>query len=94
MDSFEWDPAKDLLNQIKHGVSFLEAQFAFADPKRVIAEDLEHSGKERRYYCMGKVGLEIVTVRFTWRDGIIRIIGAGYWRKGKRIYERKNQVHR
>ena len=48
MDSFEWDPAKDLLNQIKHGVSFLKAQYAFADPERVIAEDLEHSGEERR----------------------------------------------
>lgn len=94
MDSFEWDPAKDLLNQIKHGVSFLEAQFAFADPRRVIAEDLEHGGEERRYYCMGRVGQGILTVRFTWRDGIIRIIGAGYWRKGKRIYERQNQVHR
>lgn len=85
---------KDLLNQIKHGVSFVEAQFAFADPRRVIAEDLEHGGEERRYYCMGRVGQGILTVRFTWRDGIIRIIGAGYWRKGKRIYERQNQVHR
>ncbi|MDV3239169.1 MAG: BrnT family toxin [Gammaproteobacteria bacterium] len=94
MDSFEWDPPKDLLNQIKHGVSFVEAQFAFADPRRVIAEDLEHGGEERRYYCMGRVGQGILTVRFTWRDGIIRIIGAGYWRKGKRIYERQNQVHR
>lgn len=65
MDSFEWDPTKDLLNQIKHGVSFLEAQFAFADPRRVIAEDLEHGGEERRYYCMGRVGQGILTVRFT-----------------------------
>ena len=32
MESFEWDPEKDLLNQAKHGVSFAEAQLAFADP--------------------------------------------------------------
>jgi hypothetical protein len=25
---------------------------------------------------------------------VIRIFGAGYWRKGKRIYERENQIHR
>jgi hypothetical protein len=25
---------------------------------------------------------------------VIRIIGAGYWRKGKAIYERENQIHR
>jgi hypothetical protein len=32
-------------------------------------------------------------VRFTYRRGLIRIIGAGYWRKGKQIYERENQIH-
>jgi len=37
--SFEWDDAKDLANQAKHGLSFSEAQFAFADPDRVIARD-------------------------------------------------------
>ena len=30
-----------------------------------IAEDLEHSQAEKRYYCFGKVGAEILTVRFT-----------------------------
>ena len=37
---FEWDPKKDAENQRKHRVSFAVAQFAFADPCRVIAEDL------------------------------------------------------
>jgi hypothetical protein len=23
----------------------------------------------------------------------LRIIGAGYWRKGKKIYERENKIH-
>ena len=93
MESFEWDSEKDLVNQAKHGVSFSEAQFAFADPDRVIAEDLSHSQSERRYYCFGKVGDGILTVRFTYRGGVIRIYGAGYWRKGKQIYERENKVH-
>lgn len=90
---FEWDPGKDLENQRKHGVSFVQAQYAFADSSRVVAEDLGHSAKERRYYCFGRVGEGVMTVRFTWRDGVIRIIGAGYWRKGKSIYERENKVH-
>jgi uncharacterized protein len=94
-ESFEWDVEKDLLNQAKHRVSFAEAQYAFADPHRVIAEDLSHSKGEKRYYCFGKVRDGILTVRFTYRRGKIRIFGAGYWRKGKQIYEReKNQVHR
>lgn len=93
MDSSEWDSEKDLLNQAKHGVSFSEAQSAFADPDRVIAEDLSHSHSEKRYDCIGKAGDGILTVRFTYRRGLIRIIGAGYWRKGKQIYERENQIH-
>ncbi len=87
---FEWDEKKDKENQKKHGVSFGIAQYAFADPARIIAEDLNHSDKEKRYYCFDKVNDEIITVRFTYRKNIIRIFGAGYWRKGKKIYENKN----
>jgi len=90
---FEWDAAKDQLNQEKHGVSFALAQLAFLDHDRVILEDLEHSGDEKRYYCLGRVSGGIMTVRFTRRFQKIRIIGAGYWRKGKKIYERQNKVH-
>lgn len=91
---FDWDQDKDDKNQKKHGVSFALAQFAFADPKRVIAEDLSHRSSEQRYYCFGRVGAGVLTVRFTYRGDVIRIHGAGYWRKGKRIYERENQVQR
>ena len=91
--SFEWDPAKDSANQAKHGVSFQEAQLAFLDPSRVIARDLTHSRMEPRYYCFGRVGEGILTVRFAYRGQLIRIIGAGYWRRGKRIYETHSQVH-
>ena len=90
---FEWDPAKDQENRRKHGVAFAVAQYAFADPYRVIAEDMGHSDTEKRYYCFGKVGDGILTVRFTYRRGVIRIIGAGYWRKGKKIYDQENQIH-
>jgi len=92
-ESFEWDPEKDLVNQAKHGVCFVEAQVAFTDPYRVIAEDLSHSVGERRYFCFGRAGDGIMTVRFTYRGGLIRIIGAGYWRRGRQIYERANQIH-
>ena len=91
---FEWDAAKDRENQLKHGVSFAAAQRAFADPRRVIALDITHSKGEKRYFCLGEMGGGILTVRFTYRSKVIRIFGAGYWRKGKRIYERENQIHR
>lgn len=88
--NFEWDEKKDRENIQKHGISFYEAQKAFLDPARLIAEDLEHSTSENRYYCFGKVNEGVLTVRFTCRGHKIRIIGAGYWRKGRAIYEKRN----
>ena len=90
---FEWDPEKDQENRDKHGVGFAVAQFAFADPNRVIADDLAHSSKEKRHYCFGLVESGVLTVRFTYRGDVIRLFGAGYWRKGKQIYERENKIH-
>ncbi len=88
---FEWDETKNQENQEKHGVSFELSQYAFADPSRVIAEDITHSQNEKRYYCFGKVGEGIITVRFTYRGNTIRIIGAGYWRKGRKVYGNENK---
>ena len=88
---FEWNEDKNELNQKKHGVSFYDAQQAFLDANRIVAEDIEHSQQEKRYYCFGKVNENIMTVRFTYRGKIIRIIGAGYWREGKKIYEKSQK---
>ena len=90
--NFEWDDKKAKENQLKHGVSFALAQIAFLDENRIILEDLDHSDEEERYYCLGKVASELMTVRFTYRDKKIRIIVAGYWRKGKKIYEKENKI--
>lgn len=90
---FDWDPVKDAENLRKHGISFHRAQYAFADARRVIAKDITHSRAEERFYCFGEVDGGILTVRFTYRAAVIRIIGAGYWRKGKAVYERENQIH-
>lgn len=92
---FEWDDSKNITNQEKHrGVSFNEAQYAFLDKNRIIAEDLNHSDEEKRFFCFGlnqnKTG--VLTVRFTYRSNKIRIFGAGYWRKGKKTYEQANTI--
>ena len=91
--TFEWDEEKNEENQSKHGVSFITAQQAFLDPHRVIAEDITHGTDEERFYCMGVVGEGILTVRFTYRGNVIRIHGAGYWRKGRKIYEDQNKIY-
>ncbi len=88
--SFDWDRSKNKENQNKHVVSFEIAQYAFTDPNRVILKDISHSTEsEERFYCVGKIDNDILTVRFTCRDNTIRIFGAGFWRKGKKIYEQQ-----
>jgi len=92
--TFEWDETKNDENILKHGVSFYDAQYAFFDENRIIAEDIAHSLTEKRYYCFGydqdKNG--ILTIRFTYRNSRIRIFGAGYWRRGKKVYEKANKI--
>jgi hypothetical protein len=82
---FEWDSAKDEVNQKKHGVSFALAQLAFLDYHRVILEDLEHSDDEKRYYCLGRAG-GIMTVRFTYQ----KTQNQNYWRRI--LAERKKDI--
>lgn len=89
---FEWDSVKDLENQKKHKVSFSFAMQAFYDEFCIITNDPAHSVEEYRYFCYGKVNGDVVTVRFTYRKHKIRIIGAAYWRKGNKIYAKKNSL--
>jgi uncharacterized DUF497 family protein len=84
---FEWDEDKNRGNIEKHGVSFEEAISAFVDPKRKIRFNKKHSVVEMRFYCLGMVNGRVMTVRFVVRGSKIRIIGAGYWREGRKIYE-------
>ncbi len=86
---FVWDSDKEKANTLKHGVNFRTASGAFMDENRVIIEDLEHSQAEDRFYCIGKVDDDILTVWFAYRDLLIRIIGAGKLKKGQDIYENK-----
>jgi uncharacterized DUF497 family protein len=84
--TFVWDMKKSIENVVKHGVSFEKAQQAFFDEQRKIFVDEKHSEHEKRYFCFAKVNGEILTVRFTLRGDDIRIIGAGFWRKGRKMY--------
>ena len=86
---FEWDDNKNLINITKHGISFQDAIKAFEDTKRKILFNGKHSLEEKRFYCLGKVDVRVLTVRFTVRGQKMRIIGAGFWREGKKNYEKE-----
>ena len=87
---FIWNAQKELINIQKHGVDFATAARAFLDPKRRIYNDSRHSLVEPRHFCFGKVDDRVMTVRYVYRQGKIRIFGAGYWRKGSAYYEKKD----
>lgn len=89
---FEWHPAKDAYNRDTHGISFEEAKKAFDDPVRIILKDVKHSDYEERLFCYGMVKGVVLTVRFTMRKDMIRIIGAAYWREGKEMYDEENNL--
>ncbi|HAT71393.1 MAG TPA: hypothetical protein DCS63_01075 [Elusimicrobia bacterium] len=91
LTGFTWDGKKERENVEKHGVDFSTAAKAFRDPKRGIYTDEKHSEEEPRFFCIGEVEGRILTVRFTYRAGTIRIIGAGCWRKGMKYYEKDNR---
>ena len=100
---FEWDEAKNLSNQRKHGVSFEEAVQVFRDPMRVLVADRvvefeqrwQTSGLVRR--ASGRVLLLLVahTVREEMEPGryieVVRIISARKAAtKERRAYEDEN----
>jgi uncharacterized DUF497 family protein len=74
----EWDDAKDLLNQAKHGVSFLEARSLFeSEVDYLEIFDSEHSDFEDRFIAIGPIERGLVVIVYTEREeDIIRIIGA------------------
>lgn len=84
---FIWNIQKEAVNIQKHQLDFKTAVKVFKDSKRKIFTDEKHSKREERFFCIGKIGNKVVTVRFTYREKLVRIYGAAYWRKGRRYYE-------
>jgi uncharacterized protein len=74
-EDFEWDDDKNLRNQQKHGVYFVEASESFEDPNATEKEDPVHYG-EQRFLLVGASKKRLLAVVFTERDGRIRIISA------------------
>jgi uncharacterized protein len=74
---FEWDPAKELRNIRKHGVSFVEASTVFGDVLAATIPDSRHSDLELRLITMGKApGDRLLVVAHTESGESIRIISA------------------
>ena len=87
---FDWDQWNVQKNEIKHGISRLEAESIFYDPKISIFEDIIHSSiSEKRWICYGdSLTNKILMCAFTIRNKKIRIISCRTSsKKEKEIYE-------
>lgn len=76
---FEWDPAKNVINQRKHGISFEEGQTVFADEKALLIADPDHSILEDRFILLGqsrRLNLLVVCHCYRSSESVIRIISA------------------
>jgi len=89
---FVWNIEKEISNIKKHGVSFEYAMEVFRDMNRRILADKAHSAFEARFFAIGEVNGRLLTVRFTYRQDKIRIIGAGFWRMGGMYYYEEEKI--
>ena len=90
--SFNWDGGNDSKSYTKHGVSSVEAESVFQDPKRVDFPDPLHSQAEKRYITLGKSSRpRMLFVAWTLREARVRIISVRpASRKERKVYETKN----
>jgi hypothetical protein len=70
---FEWDEDKNRANLVKHGIDFEDASEVFYGP--VIIRGSNRNSEER-WVAIGKSHDRIVSVIFTRRNDLIRIISA------------------
>lgn len=78
--SFEWDPQKNLLNLAKHAIDFDDSIGVFDGPILLRRSD---RNDEERWIAIGTLADRLITVVFTRRAEVIRIISARRARKNE-----------
>lgn len=90
MLEFEWDEQKRQSNLNKHGIDFVRACQIFQG-YTVEFEDNRYNYGEDRFIAIGKTGNQTLTVVYTLRDEVIRLISARKATKNERkIYDENN----
>jgi len=86
---FEWDEHNAEKNWKKHSVSFSESEEIFSNPPLLVADDLKHSEKEKRFLALGQTyAKRLLYVVLTIRGANIRVISARDMnRKERKEYE-------
>lgn len=88
----DWDQWNIQKNEVKHGISRLEAESVFYDPHLMIYKDIKHSSvREVRYIMYARSYTDrILMCAFTIRSERIRIISVRPASKKERaLYEKE-----
>lgn len=90
VEGFQWDSGNSGKSLDRHQVSQNEAEEAFFNRPVVVVDDTRHSVAERRFALLGVTNEgRAVTVIFTTRGGLVRVISArDMSRKERREYEK------
>ena len=87
--AFEWDGGNAEKNFHSHNVGWAECEEVFFSERKLLLDDVLHSGAEARYILLGETsGKRQIFIAFTIRDERVRIISARPADKRERtIYE-------
>lgn len=85
VDGFQWDKGNLDKNWLKHHVIHIECEQIFFNEPLIVADDLEHSLNEKRWYALGRTESDRrLFVVFTIRKNRIRVISARDMNKNER----------
>lgn len=87
---FEYDPAKSISNNRKHGIDFEQAQELWLDSNLFILPS--RFPLESRYLAVGRIEERLFTAIFTERDDKVRLISVRRARDEEtKLYEQNQQ---
>jgi len=91
--AFQWDKYNIEKNWEKHKVSPVESEQAFFNQPLIVAEDVQHSQEEERFYALGRTDQDRrLFITFTIRKKQIRVISSRDMNKKERkIYEKRKK---
>ena len=86
---FDWDEGNVNKNWESHRVSPHEAEQIFFNRPLIVADDVKHSGAERRYFVLGQTDDDRpLFIAFTLRGDLIRVISArDMSRRERKVYQ-------
>jgi len=89
---FQWDEGNINKNLDKHHIENWECEQIYFNEPLIILDDLKHSHVEIRWAAFGKTDAgRMLTVIFTKRGSLVRVISARDMKKKERVFYEKNE---